>query len=211
VTAYVGHGIGRAMHENPQVPNFVNHETRKSDFRLEPGLVLAVEPMVNMRSPEVKTTNDNWTVVTKDGLPSVHVEHLGRGGLVPAVYISHELQVPMLSIDHSSKVPGFADELLRKVADKSATGTRLLFVDDINDSGGTIVYIRNLLADNGCTPQNLRFAVLMDNCRSQARVDYAAEQLDRAEDKRWFVFPWEAVMTAETLVEEAQAVPERLG
>jgi len=75
VTAYVGHGIGRAMHENPQVPNFVNHETRKSDFRLEPGLVLAVEPMVNMRSPEVKTTNDNWTVVTKDGLPSVHVEH----------------------------------------------------------------------------------------------------------------------------------------
>jgi xanthine phosphoribosyltransferase len=135
---------------------------------------------------------------------------IGRGGLVPAVYISHERQVPMLSIDHSSKVPGFADELLRKVADKSATGTRLLFVDDINDSGGTIVYIRNLLADNGCTPENLRFAVLMDNCRSKARVDYAAEEIDRAEDKRWFVFPWEAVMTAETLAEEAQAVPERL-
>ena len=51
----------------------------------------------------------------------------------------------------------------------------------------------------------------MDNCRSQARVDYAAEGIDRAEDKRWFVFPWEAVMTAETLAEEAQAVPERLG
>lgn len=75
VTAYVGHGIGRAMHENPQVPNFVNRETRKSDFRLEPGLVLAIEPMVNMRSPDVKTTTDHWTVVTKDGLPSVHVEH----------------------------------------------------------------------------------------------------------------------------------------
>lgn len=136
---------------------------------------------------------------------------IGRGGLVPAVYISHELQVPMLSIDHSSKVPGFADELLGKVATKSSEGTRLLFVDDINDSGGTIVYIRKLLADNGCNPENLKFAVLMDNIRSQARVDYAAETIDRAEDKRWFVFPWEAVMTAETLTEEAQAVPERLG
>ena len=75
VTAYVGHGIGRAMHENPQVPNFVSRETRKHDFRLEPGLVLAVEPMVNMRSPDVNTLRDHWTVVTKDGLPSVHVEH----------------------------------------------------------------------------------------------------------------------------------------
>ncbi len=135
---------------------------------------------------------------------------IGRGGLVPAVYISHELQVPMLSVDLSSKVPGFADELLGKVAGKSADGTRLLFVDDINDSGGTIAYIRNLLAENGCNSDNLRFAVLMDNCRSQAGVDYAAEQIDRDQDKRWFVFPWEAVMTAETLAEEAQAVPERL-
>jgi methionyl aminopeptidase len=75
VTQYVGHGIGRTMHENPQVPNFVNRETRKHDFKLEPGLVLAVEPMVNMRTADVKTLADHWTVVTKDGLPSVHVEH----------------------------------------------------------------------------------------------------------------------------------------
>jgi methionyl aminopeptidase len=75
VTQYVGHGIGRTMHENPQVPNFVSRETRKHDFKLEPGLVLAVEPMVNMRSADVKTLADHWTVVTKDGLPSVHVEH----------------------------------------------------------------------------------------------------------------------------------------
>lgn len=75
VTAYVGHGIGRAMHENPQVPNFVSRETRKHDFKLEPGLVLAVEPMVNMGTPDVTTLRDHWTVVTKDGLPSVHVEH----------------------------------------------------------------------------------------------------------------------------------------
>jgi len=76
VTQYVGHGIGRQMHENPQVPNFVNRELRtKADFRLEPGLTLAVEPMVNMGKPDVVTLSDHWTVVTKDGLPSVHVEH----------------------------------------------------------------------------------------------------------------------------------------
>jgi methionyl aminopeptidase len=75
VTAYVGHGIGRVMHENPQVPNYVDRETRKADFRLEPGLTLAVEPMVNMRRGEVDTRGDNWTVVTRDRMPSVHVEH----------------------------------------------------------------------------------------------------------------------------------------
>jgi methionyl aminopeptidase len=75
VTQYVGHGIGRTMHENPQVPNFVNKETRKYDFPLEEGLVLAVEPMVNMARPDTDTLGDHWTVVTRDGLPSAHVEH----------------------------------------------------------------------------------------------------------------------------------------
>jgi methionyl aminopeptidase len=75
VTQYVGHGIGRVMHENPQVPNFVNRELRKHDFKLEEGLVLAVEPMVNMCKAETDTLRDHWTVVTRDGLPSAHVEH----------------------------------------------------------------------------------------------------------------------------------------
>src|SRR5579871_1389753 len=75
VTQYVGHGIGRIMHENPQVPNFVNQELRKHDFRLEEGLVLAVEPMVNMGRSDADVLNDHWTVVTRDRLPSVHVEH----------------------------------------------------------------------------------------------------------------------------------------
>jgi methionyl aminopeptidase len=75
VQQYVGHGIGRIMHENPQVPNFVSREMRKHDFRLEEGLVLAVEPMVNMGKPDVRTLGDHWTVVTRDGMPSVHVEH----------------------------------------------------------------------------------------------------------------------------------------
>jgi uncharacterized protein len=135
---------------------------------------------------------------------------VGRGGLVPAVYISHQLEVPMLSIDHSSKVPGFADELLAKVAAMTAAGSRMLFVDDINDSGGTIAYIRGLLADNGCDDANLRFAVVINNQRSKVEVDLWADTIDRAEDKRWFVFPWESVGTKESIVEEALSVPERL-
>lgn len=76
VTDFVGHGIGRTMHESPQVPNFVNRETRKADFRIEPGLVLAIEPMVNMRRADVRvSSSDHWTVTTKDGMPSAHVEH----------------------------------------------------------------------------------------------------------------------------------------
>ena len=75
VKQYVGHGIGRIMHENPQVPNFISRDLKKQDFRLEEGLVLAVEPMVNMGRPDVRTLPDHWTVITKDNLPSVHVEH----------------------------------------------------------------------------------------------------------------------------------------
>jgi methionyl aminopeptidase len=86
VEHYVGHGIGRDMHENPQVPNFISKDLKeRTDFRLEPGLVLAVEPMVNMGRADVDTLGDHWTVVTKDGLPSVHVEHtiaLTSGGVV---------------------------------------------------------------------------------------------------------------------------------
>ena len=64
-----------SMHENPQVPNSSARNCGSADFRLEPGLVLAVEPMVNMGRSEVDTLGDHWTVVTQDGLPSVHVEH----------------------------------------------------------------------------------------------------------------------------------------
>jgi len=75
VEQYVGHGIGRIMHESPQVPNFVSKELKKHDFRLVEGLVLAVEPMVNMGRSDTITLGDHWTVITKDGLPSAHVEH----------------------------------------------------------------------------------------------------------------------------------------
>lgn len=75
VTSYVGHGIGRIMHESPQVPNFLGDDFHKHDFKLEEGLVLAIEPMVCMGKGEVDTAKDSWTVVTRDRMPSVHVEH----------------------------------------------------------------------------------------------------------------------------------------
>jgi len=76
VEAFVGHGIGREMHEDPQVPNFVSSQLRRGgDFRLVPGLVIAVEPMVNMGTKRVRTGADHWTQVTADGRPSAHFEH----------------------------------------------------------------------------------------------------------------------------------------
>jgi len=77
VEAFVGHGIGREMHEDPQVPNFVNSQLRRGhgDFRLAPGLVIAIEPMVNMGTKRVRTKADHWTQATADGRPSVHFEH----------------------------------------------------------------------------------------------------------------------------------------
>jgi methionyl aminopeptidase len=76
VECFVGHGIGRQMHEEPQVPNFLSRSLRGSgDFRIEPGLVIAIEPMVNMGTKRVKLLADQWTQVTLDGKPSAHYEH----------------------------------------------------------------------------------------------------------------------------------------
>jgi uncharacterized protein len=135
---------------------------------------------------------------------------IGRGGLIPAAYLSHRLDIPMLSIDHSSKVFGFGDELLGKLAALIGEGRRVLFVDDINDSGSTIAYVRDKIAGLGSAMDRLGFAVLIDNVRSVARVEYRSRTIDRAVDKDWFVFPWEAVAPRATLIEEALEVPERL-
>ena len=72
VRTFVGHGIGQAMHEDPPVPNYGSPDR---GLRLKPGLVLAIEPMVNAGAPEVKTLPDRWTAVTVDGSLSAHFEH----------------------------------------------------------------------------------------------------------------------------------------
>jgi methionyl aminopeptidase len=73
VREFVGHGVGRSMHEEPQVPNF--DEGKKSSPKLKPGMTIAIEPMVNIGRPDVKILKDGWTVVTVDGSLSAHFEH----------------------------------------------------------------------------------------------------------------------------------------
>lgn len=72
VRAFVGHGIGRSLHEDPQIPNF---GTKGSGPMLKKGMTLAIEPMVNAGTHEVKILSDGWTAVTKDGSLSAHFEH----------------------------------------------------------------------------------------------------------------------------------------
>src|SRR3954464_4664209 len=73
VRGYVGHGIGTALHEEPQVPNYIDRKNENP--RLKEGMVLAIEPMVNAGKPDSKVMPDKWTAVTKDGSYSAHFEH----------------------------------------------------------------------------------------------------------------------------------------
>jgi len=76
VRKFVGHGIGRDMHEDPKLPNYVDRQVRRNDLVLRPGMVLAVEPMVNLGTDDVEYADDSgWTVRTADGRRSAHFEH----------------------------------------------------------------------------------------------------------------------------------------
>ncbi|MDQ2775196.1 MAG: type I methionyl aminopeptidase [Acidobacteriota bacterium] len=74
VREFVGHGIGTSLHEEPQIPNYIDR--RGENPRLKPGMVLAIEPMVNAGKPETKVLSDKWTAVAKDGSYSAHFEHM---------------------------------------------------------------------------------------------------------------------------------------
>jgi methionyl aminopeptidase len=74
VREFVGHGIGTSLHEEPQVPNYVDRNSENP--RLKPGMVLAIEPMVNAGKPDTKVLSDRWTAVAKDGSFSAHFEHM---------------------------------------------------------------------------------------------------------------------------------------
>jgi methionyl aminopeptidase len=72
VREFCGHGIGRSLHEDPPVLNYVQNGKGP---RIKPGLVLAIEPMINLGTEKVKVLKDGWTVITADGQPSAHFEH----------------------------------------------------------------------------------------------------------------------------------------
>lgn len=95
VRELVGHGLGRSLHEDPQVPNFGKRGKGK---KLENGMVLAIEPMINMGVKEIQQLEDNWTIVTADRKPSAHFEHdvaiiNGRPEILSTFsYVEEELQ-----------------------------------------------------------------------------------------------------------------------
>jgi methionyl aminopeptidase len=72
VTDLVGHGIGKNLHEDPEIPNF---RQKRKGIKLQPGMTLAIEPMVNIGRPDVEWLDDDWTVVTEDGSLSAHYEN----------------------------------------------------------------------------------------------------------------------------------------
>jgi methionyl aminopeptidase len=71
--SYCGHGVGLSLHEDPQIPNY--YPSRGLNPRLKPGMVLAIEPMINAGSADVEVLDDGWTVITADGQLSAHFEH----------------------------------------------------------------------------------------------------------------------------------------
>jgi methionyl aminopeptidase len=75
VREFAGHGVGRLMHEEPKVPNYVSPEQLRNDFKLQIGVTIAIEPMVAMGKPDVEILEDQWTIITKDHQPAAHFEH----------------------------------------------------------------------------------------------------------------------------------------
>jgi methionyl aminopeptidase len=74
VREFVGHGIGTSLHEEPQIPNYIDRNSENP--RIKPGMVLAIEPMVNAGRPDTKVLSDKWTAVARDGSYSAHFEHM---------------------------------------------------------------------------------------------------------------------------------------
>lgn len=165
-----------------------------------------------------RVTNDDFlaavTALAKklmadDWCPALLVG-VGRGGLTPAVYLSHATGLPMVSIDVSTPIPEFNDALIGTLAGRTRGGERLVFVEDINDSGRTIAALRARLSVAGAAMNRTRFAVLIDNSSSVERVEYAHRVIDRRVTKDWFVFPWEAVGARQARLDDAAAVPARI-
>jgi methionyl aminopeptidase len=72
ITNFVGHGVGRSLHEDPQIPNFGREGT---GMKFRKGMAICIEPMVNMKSPQIRMAKDGWTALAVDGMPSAHFEH----------------------------------------------------------------------------------------------------------------------------------------
>jgi hypoxanthine phosphoribosyltransferase len=128
-----------------------------------------------------------------------YVVGIGRGGLVPAVLLSQYMGVKMMSLDISLRDGG---EKVSNcgMSEDAYEGKNILIVDDINDQGSTIAWIKQDW-QSSCLPnderwknvwgQNVRFATLTNNLASKESVDYSVWEVNKAEEDCWLVYPWE--------------------
>jgi hypoxanthine phosphoribosyltransferase len=142
----------------------------------------------------MKMHRDNWK-------PD-YIVGLTRGGLIPAVYLSHYLDVPMETLKVSLRDSTSESESNLWMAEDAFNGKNILIVDDINDTGATLNWIKKDWQDS-CLPDDphwlnvwgndVRIAVLVDNLSSGlcGKVDYCAVEINKAEKDVWIVYPWE--------------------